>query len=65
MTNDQYDYQNELSDGKLADNPEEHDPLTHVTAGIQEMWGINPHITDNPEEMKSGKADPYNQKQKS
>jgi hypothetical protein len=32
---------NEWTDGKLADYPAEHDPNTHVTAGIQEVFNIN------------------------
>lgn len=56
--------QNEFTDGRLADHAAEHDPITHVTAGIQEAYGLNPHITDNVEEMKEGRADPYNHQQK-
>jgi hypothetical protein len=36
----------ELQDGQMAANPAENDPLTHVTAGIQEMWGLNPHLSE-------------------
>jgi dienelactone hydrolase len=36
----------ELQDGQLAAYPAENDPHTHVTAAIQEMWGLNPHLSE-------------------
>lgn len=64
MTKKEVKAEREWSDGELADYPAEHQPATHVTAGIQESFGLNPHITDNEEEMKDGRADPYNRRMK-
>lgn len=30
----------------MAAYPAENDPHTHVTAAIQEMWGLNPHLSE-------------------
>ncbi|MBA4493414.1 hypothetical protein ACFO25_13245 [Paenactinomyces guangxiensis] len=64
MTKKDLNAKSEWNDGRLADNPAEHDPTSHITAGIQESYGLNPHITDNPEEMKEGRSDPFNRIQK-
>lgn len=38
--------QTEWQDGQMAAYPAENDPHTHVTAAIQEMWGLNPHLSE-------------------
>ncbi|SEN77615.1 hypothetical protein [Lihuaxuella thermophila] len=64
MANPRFNPGEEWTDGELAEYPTENDPATHVTAGIQEAYSLNPHITDNVEEMKRGHADPSNYEQK-
>jgi hypothetical protein len=34
--------QAEWTDGELADYPADHDPDTHITAGIQEVYNLHP-----------------------
>lgn len=48
-----YSPQKEFNDGHLADYAADHDPSTHVTAGILEAYSLYTPITDSKDQNKS------------
>jgi hypothetical protein len=64
MRDQEWNPNEEWTDGELAEYPAGHGPITHVTSGIQEAYSLNSYITGNPKELERGHANPENYKEK-